>query len=155
VIVIHDARTSSASSTMPALRRISTGSHAVRGRVLIVDDEPSILRAVSRTLARTHDVVTATDGDEALDMIRRDPFGFDAVMTDVQMPRMTGVDLYRAIEREFPRFAERVLFMTGGVFASEVESFLRGLKERVLRKPFDPDQLRRVIDERVAHSRVA
>ncbi len=155
VIVLHDARVASASSTMPALRRVSTGSQPVRGRVLIVDDEPSILRAVSRTLARTHDVVTATDGDEALDMIRRDPLGFDAVMTDVQMPRMTGVDLYRAVEREFPRVAERVLFLTGGVFASEVESFLRGLKERVLRKPFDPDLLRRVVDERVALSRVA
>jgi CheY-like chemotaxis protein len=155
VVVIHDARATSASSTMPALRRISTGPQTIRGRVLIVDDEPSILRAVSRTLARTHDVVTATDGDEALDMIRRDPLAFDAVMTDVQMPRMTGVDLYRAIEREFPRVAERVLFMTGGVFASEVESFLRGLKERVLRKPFDPELLRRVVDERVALSRVA
>ncbi len=157
VIVIHDARTSSshASSTMPALRRISTGSQQYRGRVLVVDDEPSILRAVSRTLARTHEVVTATDGDEALDMIRRAPFGFDAVMTDVQMPKMTGVDLYRAVEREFPRVAERLLFMTGGVFASETETFLRGLKERVLRKPFDPELLRRVVDERVALSRVA
>lgn len=156
VIVMHDARsTASSSTTMPALRRVSTGSQGVRGRVLIVDDEPSILRAVSRTLGRTHEVVTATDGDEALELIRRDPLGFDAVMTDVQMPRMNGVDLYRAIEREIPAIADRVLFMTGGVFASEVEAFLRGLKERVLRKPFDPDLLRRTVDERVALSRVA
>lgn len=156
VIVLHDARsTASSSATMPALRRLSTGSQAVRGRVLIVDDEPSILRAVSRTLGRTHDVVTATDGDEALDLIRRDALGFDAVMTDVQMQRMSGVDLYRAIEREIPAIADRVLFMTGGVFASEVEAFLRGLKDRVLRKPFDPDLLRRTVDERVALSRVA
>lgn len=157
VIVMHDARTTAASSsaTMPALRRVSTGSNIVRGRVLIVDDEPSILRAVSRTLARTHEVITASDGDEALDLIRRDPLGFDAVMTDVQMPRMSGVELYRAIEREIPAIAERVLFMTGGVFAPDVEAFLRGLKERVLRKPFDPDLLRRTIDERVALSRVA
>ncbi|MGZ3478365.1 MAG: response regulator, partial [Polyangiales bacterium] len=75
--------------------------------------------------------------------------------TDVQMPRMNGVDLYRAVEREFPSVAERVLFMTGGVFAAEVEQFLRGVKHRVLRKPFDPDLLRRTIDERVALSRVA
>ena len=123
--------------------------------MLIVDDEPSILRAVSRTLGRSHDVETATDGDEALEMIRRDPLRFDAVMTDVQMPRMNGVDLFRAIEREFPAVADRVLFMTGGVFASDVEQFLRTVKHRVLRKPFDPDLLRRAIDERVALSRVA
>ncbi|MGZ3451501.1 MAG: response regulator, partial [Polyangiales bacterium] len=161
VIVLHDARSTASvapSQSYAALRRVSTnsGSHnALRGRVLIVDDEPSILRAVSRTLGRSHDVETATDGDEALEMIRRDATRFDAVMTDVQMPRMNGVDLYRAVEREFPSVAERVLFMTGGVFAAEVEQFLRGVKHRVLRKPFDPDLLRRTIDERVALSRVA
>ncbi|MBI2393149.1 MAG: response regulator [Deltaproteobacteria bacterium] len=155
VVVIQDGRTSGASSTMPALRRLGTGGNAVRGRVLIVDDEPSILRAVSRTLGRSHEVVTATDGDEGLELIRRDPRGFDAVMTDVQMPRMSGVELYRAVERDFPELAVRVLFMTGGVFASDVEAFLRGLGHRVLRKPFDPDLLRRIVDERVALSRVA
>lgn len=157
VVVIQEARTSSgASSTMPALRRYGTGpQNGLRGRVLIVDDEPNILRAVSRTIARSHEVVTATDGDEALELIRRDPRGFDAVMTDVQMPRMSGVELYRAIERDFPELTERVLFMTGGVFAAEVEAFLRSVAHRVLRKPFDPDLLRRLVDERVALSRVA
>ena len=89
------------------------------------------------------------------ELIRRDPLRFDAVMTDVQMPRMNGVDFFRAVEREFPTVADRVLFMTGGVFAPDVEQFLRTVKHRVLRKPFDPDLLRRAIDERVALSRVA
>lgn len=157
VVVIHDARIapSAPSQSYAALRRVSTNSQALRGRVLIVDDEPSILRAVSRTLGRSHDVETATDGDEALELIRRDPLRFDAVMTDVQMPRMNGVDFFRAVEREFPSAADRVLFMTGGVFAPDVEQFLRTVKHRVLRKPFDPDLLRRAIDERVALSRVA
>ena len=77
------------------------------------------------------------------------------MVTDVLMPRMGGVELYRAIEREFPLLAERVLFMTGGVFANDVELFLRSESKRVLRKPFDPDLLRRLVDERVALSRVA
>jgi CheY-like chemotaxis protein/PAS domain-containing protein len=158
VVVIHDAKGAAPpapSQSYAALRRISTGSQGVRGRVLIVDDEPSILRAVSRTLARSHDVVTATDGDEALALVRKEPLGFDAVMTDVQMPRLNGVDFFKALEREFPAVADRVLFMTGGVFGAEIEAFLRGLKSRVLRKPFDPEILRRRIDERVALSRVA
>lgn len=160
VVVIHDARLAPASQgsaqSYAALRRVSTASlAALRGRVLIVDDEPSILRAVSRTLGRSHDVETAMDGDEALARIRKDPDRYDAVMTDVQMPRLNGVELFRAIEREFPTLADRVLFMTGGVFAADVEAFLRSVKQRVLRKPFDPDLLRRAIDERVALSRVA
>lgn len=156
VVIIQESRHSTgASSTMPALRRVPTGSTAVRGRVLIVDDEPNILRAVSRTLARTHEVITASDGDDALDLVRREPRGFDAIVTDVLMPRMGGVELYRAIERELPQLAERVMFMTGGVFANDVELFLRAESKRVLRKPFDPDLLRRLVDERVALSRVA
>ncbi|GAC1573395.1 MAG: hypothetical protein NVS3B20_05110 [Polyangiales bacterium] len=164
VFVMHEARSfaSSSSSTsnsqsFGALKRISTGTQPIpaRGRVLIVDDEPSILRAVTRALARYHDVTTASDGDEALELVRNAGGQFDAVMSDVQMARVGGLELYRAMEREFPAVAERFLFMTGGVFGGEIEQFLRGLKQRVLRKPFDPDMLRKAIDERVALSRVA
>lgn len=158
VVVLHDVRPGVAaapSQSYAALRRVTTNSHLPRGRVLVVDDEPSILRAVSRTLSRSHDVVTASDGDEALLLLRQEPGAFDAVMTDVQMPRLDGIALYRIVERELPHLADRVVFMTGGVFAADVESFLRSLKQRVLRKPFDPELLRRTVDERVALSRVA
>ncbi len=155
VVVLHDARGPAATGSSSGMRRVS-GSLAVdRGRVLIVDDEPIILRAVSRALARSHEVVTASDGAEAIELLRRDSFAFDAVMTDVQMPRASGVDVFRCIEREAPHLAPRVLFMTGGVFSSEIEGFLRGMAERVLRKPFDPEVLRKMIDEQVALSRVA
>ena len=153
VVVLHDLAPLSTqqSPSYAALRRVSTGSILPRrGRVLIVDDEPSIVRAVSRTLGRHHDVVTATDGDEALEVLRAPDASFDAVITDVQMARIGGIDLYRAIERERPELVERFLFMTGGVFASDIEQFLRALGPRVLRKPFDPEILRRAIDERVA-----
>ncbi len=157
VVVIHDVRPGvgpAPSQSYAALRRITTSPNP-RGRVLVVDDEPSILRAVSRTLSRSHDVVTATDGDEALLVLRQAPDGFDAVMTDVQMPRLDGVALYRAVERELPHLLDRMVFMTGGVFAADVEGFLRSLKHRVLRKPFDPELLRRTVEERIALSRVA
>ena len=158
VVVLHDAQMTSAQTAQSyaALRRISTPSGIVpRGKVLVVDDEPSILRAVSRTLGRSHEITTATDGDEALELIRKMRGGFDAVITDVQMARLGGIELYQQVEQELPRLAERFVFMTGGVFPAEIEQFLRGLGARVLRKPFDPEFLRRAIDARVALSRVA
>jgi CheY-like chemotaxis protein len=159
VCVLHDVQIASGQSapSYAALRRLSTPHNpvAARGRVLVVDDEPSILRAVSRTIGRSHEITTATDGDEALALIRGNNGGFDAIITDVQMARIGGIDLYRTVERELPKLAERFVFMTGGVFPAETEIFLRALGGRVLRKPFDPDLLRRVIDERVALSRVA
>jgi two-component system, NtrC family, sensor kinase len=158
VIVLHEHNPSQAPRTQSysALRRITTGQNVLaRGRVLIVDDEPTILRAVARTLSRYHDVTTAADGDEALRILRGADPPFDAVITDIQMARVGGLELFRAIEKEIPGLAERVLFMTGGVFTGEIDQFLRSLKQRVLRKPFDPDLLRRAIDERVAMARVA
>ncbi|MEO7095872.1 MAG: response regulator [Polyangiales bacterium] len=158
VVVLHDSSQPTMAQTAQsyaALRRISTPSGIVmRGKVLVVDDEPSILRAVSRTLGRSHEITTATDGDEALELIRNGG-DFDAIITDVQMARLGGIELYRQIEHERPRLAERFVFMTGGVFATDIEQFLRGLGPRVLRKPFDPELLRRAIDARVALSRVA
>ena len=157
VVVLHDVQVASGqqSPSYAALRRVTTGSNNAltrRGRVLVVDDEPSILRAVSRTLGRTHDVTTASDGSEALELIRDAEVPFDAVITDVQMAQIGGIELYHAVERDHPTLAERFVFMTGGVFPSEIEQFLRNLGARVLRKPFDPEFLRRAIDERVALS---
>src|SRR5262249_5478397 len=74
VIVVHEQNPSAPprSQSYSALRKISTGQQILlaRGRVLVVDDEPTILRAVARTLARYHEVVTASDGDEAFEILR-------------------------------------------------------------------------------------
>ncbi len=158
VMVLTDVQIAGAqpNPSYSALRRVSTPQPVLaRGKVLVVDDEPSILRAVSRTIGRTHDVAIAGDGDEALELLRQNAYAFDAILTDVQMARVGGIDLYHAVEREKPTLAERFVFMTGGVFPNEVEHFLRGLGARVLRKPFDPEVLRRAIESRIALSRVA
>jgi CheY-like chemotaxis protein len=148
-IVVRDARP--ANATPPRLRPtpprgISSVVPGRRARLLVVDDEQSILRALTRTLGRAHDVVTANDGEAALAILRAEQGRFDVVISDVQMPRLAGTDLYRAVKDEFPQLAERMLLMTGGVFGREVESFLAELGTRVLRKPFDPEELRRTVE---------
>jgi two-component system response regulator MprA len=63
-------------------------------RVLVVDDEPAVRRALERALAlERHDVVLATDGEEALDALVRSPP--DAVILDVMMPRLDGLEVCR------------------------------------------------------------
>lgn len=148
-IVVRDARP--ANATPPRLRPtpprgISSVVPGRRARVLVVDDEQSILRALTRTLGRAHDVVTANDGEAALAILRAEHGRFDVVISDVQMPRLPGTELYRAVKAEFPELAERMLLMTGGVFGREVEGFLAELGTRVLRKPFDPEELRRTVE---------
>jgi two-component system response regulator MprA len=65
-------------------------------RVLVVDDEPAVRRALERALAlERHDVVLASDGEEALDALAGSPP--DAVILDVMMPRLDGLEVCRRI----------------------------------------------------------
>jgi PAS domain S-box-containing protein len=81
-------------------------------RVLLVDDEPDIITVGRKMLERLgYEVTTATNGDKALEIVRRNPDGFDVVVTDQTMPRKTGLDLIqelRGIRGDLP-----VLLMTG------------------------------------------
>jgi two-component system KDP operon response regulator KdpE len=83
--------------------------NATEGKVLIVDDEPSIRRALRTTFGTLgFDVAEAITGEEALPLLRA--AAFDAVLLDVNMPGMGGLEACREIRRQFPRLA--VLMLT-------------------------------------------
>jgi len=107
-----------------------------RPRVLVVDDEPSLCRSLERTLRRDHDVVTVGSGAEAQVLLAEDQ-GFDVILCDLMMPHITGMDLHRWVQAYVPQLAPRMLFMTGGAFTEEAQSFLGGLQNLQLDKPFD------------------
>ena len=72
-------------------------------RVLIADDEDSMRRLVARAIAMDgHDIVTAEDGAEALEILSREQGAFDLLLTDIQMPVMDGIALALAAARDFP-----------------------------------------------------
>lgn len=111
-------------------------------RVLVVDDEPLVLRGIVHALSETADeIVTATDGAEARDILLSES-RFDAVICDLHMPRMTGSELWAWVERRDADLAARFLFVTGGAFAPAQRTFVVRHQERVLQKPFTPTQLR-------------
>jgi len=111
-----------------------------RGRILVVDDEPFILRTLERILAPQHEVILAGSGSDALARIA-DGVAIDAVLCDLMMPGMNGMELYREIARRAPRLAPNVVFVTGGALIEEVRGFLRGAGARVVEKPFTPGQI--------------
>lgn len=116
------------------------------GKILVVDDDIGIRRAVARAL-KPHEIHMASDGDEAITLIQNEQGDFDGIMSDVQMARVCGLELYRWVEQEFPHLAGNFFFITGGSFNASIEQFFGSLKPRVMRKPFDPETLRRTVCE--------
>jgi CheY-like chemotaxis protein len=119
-----------------------------RGRLLVVDDEPQIGNTLRLLLQPECDVVPITSAREAL---RRLASGeeFDLIFCDLMMPDMTGMDFHEQLRRISPKEAERVVFMTGGVFSARSRVFVETIKNRCIDKPFDIGQLMALIQERM------
>jgi CheY-like chemotaxis protein/anti-sigma regulatory factor (Ser/Thr protein kinase) len=115
-------------------------------RVLVVDDEPSVGSALKRTLGRIHEVVATTEARHALELLRQGG-QFDAILCDVMMPRMSGMEFYRALQDQFPALVQRVVFMTGGSFTDAARLFLAQVPNPTLDKPFDRDHIDAVLSE--------
>jgi PAS domain S-box-containing protein len=116
-----------------------------RRRVLVIDDEPSLLQAVGKWLADTHDVVTAPSGRAALDILGGDR-RFDAVLADLMMADVTGMDLYERVREHHPGLERRFVFMTGGAFTPRAQRFVAETPNRCLEKPFAHGQLLDAVD---------
>ena len=109
-------------------------------RVLIVDDDPQVLRSLQRALSE-HEVVTADGGRAALAHIEENP-AFDAIVCDLSMDDMDGMELHAELDRRWPSLAGRVVFMTGGAFTEATQTFLARVPNTCLQKPFDLLKLR-------------
>lgn len=113
----------------------------VRKRLLVVDDEPPILKLVTRILATdNYDVTSAGSGDEAAQMINAPGYaGVDLLVTDLMMPGINGRELAMITRRAFPKV--RVLYVTG--FADTLFKDLQelGEGESFIEKPFGADGL--------------
>lgn len=116
-------------------------------RILIVDDEPYVRNALSRAL-REHELVTAANGQEALELLSGDE-RFDLILCDLMMPGFSGMDLHQHLSTSQPGLADALVFLTGGVFTDEAHDFVSQIPNPVIQKPFDFQQLRRIVRERV------
>ena len=111
-------------------------------RILIADDEESMRLLVARAIAMDgHEIVTAEDGAEALEILSRDQGAFDLLLTDIQMPVMDGIALALTAARDFPDLT--ILLMTGFADQRERASGLNAIVHDVVTKPFSVADIRR------------
>jgi two-component system cell cycle sensor histidine kinase/response regulator CckA len=115
------------------------GSPDAAGSVLVVDDEPAVRRFASRVLREGgFGVEEAEDGAAALSLIRSGAVAPDAVVSDIVMPRMNGVELLQSLSLERPDLP--VILMSG--YGTD-QLNRRGIVSPcgVLSKPFPPERL--------------
>jgi CheY-like chemotaxis protein len=117
--------------------------------VLVVDDDRLVSEAVELMLCEEHEVVLVEDAAEALARIRAGD-SYDAIVCDLMMPGMSGIELFYELEAERPVLAQRMLFATGGAFTRPAQSFVERMGARVLCKPFRSDELRAKVSKLVA-----
>jgi CheY-like chemotaxis protein len=119
-----------------------------RGRVLVVDDEPSVGRTICRMLSDEHEVEATTSASEALARIASGEH-FDVILCDLMMPIMTGMDLHDELARAGTGHADRMVFLTGGAFTPRARAFVDEVANARLEKPFELQMLRAIVNERL------
>jgi signal transduction histidine kinase/ActR/RegA family two-component response regulator len=130
-------------------QRTSSLSLAARAhvpRVLVVDDDPSVARAIARQL-RGAEVTIAHSGRVAIErMLGGDPF--DLMLCDVMMPSESGRDVYEAIAATRPDLLDRLVFVTGGATIPQIAEFLAQDGVRYLTKPVQSTALEGLLRSR-------
>src|SRR6266511_3312883 len=133
----------------------AAGSAALRGKILVVDDEALVARAVGRILSSQHEVVTRTSARAALADVAGAGGGFDLVLCDLMMPDMNGMEFHARLREIAPALAERTLFLTGGAFTASAREFLARVPNPRIEKPFEPDALRAFVARVLGHPTAA
>jgi two-component system, cell cycle response regulator CpdR len=122
-------------------------------RILIAEDEEALRALCARGLTTDgHEVVSACDGSEALEILTREQGRFNLLLTDVRMPIMDGIALALSTARDFPSLT--ILMMTGYADQRERAHNLEALIHDVITKPFTLTALRTAVNGALAETHV-
>lgn len=118
-------------------------------RILVVEDDvPIALMLVSILADEGYEVDMASNGRLALEKIEAKDY--DLVLSDLRMPELDGVELYREIERNHPKLLRRVIIITGTSWHPDYQAFLEETRVPVLEKPFSLPALEAIAAEVLA-----
>jgi CheY-like chemotaxis protein len=112
-------------------------------RILLVDDDALVGAALTRILAPFR----VTFVQSAVGALARLQAGgrFDAIVCDIHMPRMDGIQFHAEVAKLDRALAGRMIFVTGAASSAKAQAFLDSVPNRCLMKPFAADDLRRAV----------
>ncbi len=126
-------------SVLGAQAPLSTPAESLpRMRILVVDDDAVNRQAMVMLLEREgHQIVAVENGLEAMERLGERDNTFDAIVTDLQMPRLGGRAMYEQLVNSRPLVAKRFVFVTGDQARGETRAFLESCGQPSVTKPYD------------------
>jgi DNA-binding response OmpR family regulator len=118
-------------------------------KILSVDDEPSIAACLSFIFKRPRfELTSARNGNDALARLSAAPAPYDVVITDNQMPQLSGVELVRALRER--SFRGKIMVLSGNLTPENRDAFTQMNVDAIVEKPFDNYELRNRLELLVA-----
>ncbi len=111
--------------------------------ILVVDDEPMMQTLLERILTKDgYRVTVASNGEQAIEVLKREPISI--VISDLQMPVMTGLDLLKVIKKDYPRIGVIIMTAYGDTYTVK-DALLLGADEYIT-KPFKSFEISLVVE---------
>lgn len=118
-------------------------------RILVVDDEPTLVRLMEFILAKQgHDMLAATNGEDALAMIRSERP--DLVLLDIMMPRIDGYEVARTVRADSELRDIPIIMLSAKAQDHDIQKGIEVGVDEYITKPFAPEQLVHVVNEYLA-----
>lgn len=111
-----------------------------KGRILMIDDDLVLLETVAEAISKNFDPVPVSRAESALDLIRKGEH-FDAILCDLMMPDVGGIEFYARLKVEAPILCDRTIFLTGGSFTAATDYFLSQPEIKFCEKPISSNEL--------------
>lgn len=125
--------------------KAANGGLSSRGRILVIEDEPTVAQLITDVLREEgHQVEAVLDSQEGLARISRT--SYDLVISDLRMPRLDGPAFYEALRHTGSSMQERILFITGDTLSRSTLDFLEPRGLPYLAKPFLVEELKLAVN---------
>jgi CheY-like chemotaxis protein len=120
-------------------------NNAQRAKILVVDDESVVRQLLGEELTEEgHHVDTAESAGTALYRIQN--VRYDLILLDIKLRGMSGIELYRLMEKMPQSLIDRIIFITGDVMGTDTQKFLSETEAPYISKPFNMEQLNKEIN---------
>ncbi len=116
-----------------------------RARILVVDDDTIVQEFLTKVLGEEgHEVESVGNGDDALKRLGSEDY--DVILLDIKLPGMSGIEIYKQLQKSSKPLASKVIFITGDVMKKDTMSFLARAKPPYITKPFDAEQIKKDVN---------